>query len=304
MEILFGVVQVIVVAAIVVALCKLCWWIIVGILTIPGPRNDKMLSKFREKGFIAHRGLHDRTARFPENSMAAFANAIDNGYGIELDVQTTKDNKVVVFHDDKLNRICGDEAKGAYINECTFAELSKYRLLGGEETIPLLSDVFDLIMRKGDKTPLVIEIKSAPNEILTCKLVNELISDSNVDFPVCIKSFSPKVVRWFYKNSPDTLRGILASDYKRSKKRRKKLYERIFCYFQTNLLFNFYCKPNFVSYNCSQFDQKNVRKIFSTNKELGKSGWTFKLKDTTKETLTQIRAQASDVDMIVFELEE
>lgn len=304
MEILFGVVKIIVVAAIVVAVCKLFWWIIVGILTIPGPRNDKMLSKFREKGFIAHRGLHDRTAHFPENSMAAFANAIDNGYGIELDVQTTKDNKVVVFHDDKLNRICGDAAKGAYINECTFAELSKYRLLGGDEKIPLLADVLDLIVRRGNKTPLVIEIKSAPNEILTCKLVDELISASNVDFPVCIKSFSPKVVRWFYKNSPDTLRGILASDYKRSKKRRKKLYERIFCYFQTNLLFNFYCKPNFVSYNCSQFDQKNVRKIFSTNKELGKSGWTFKLKDTTKETLTQIRAQASDVDMIVFELEE
>ena len=42
--------------------------------------------------YYAHRGLHDNKSEAPENSMAAFKNAVENGYGIELDV----DRKSVV----------------------------------------------------------------------------------------------------------------------------------------------------------------------------------------------------------------
>lgn len=38
----------------------------------------------------------------PENSLAAFAAACEAGFGIELDVQLTKDGRVVVVHDDNL----------------------------------------------------------------------------------------------------------------------------------------------------------------------------------------------------------
>ncbi|MBT5195157.1 MAG: glycerophosphodiester phosphodiesterase, partial [Rhodospirillaceae bacterium] len=48
---------------------------------------------------FAHRGLHDRNAGVPENSLAAFTAAVDGGYAIELDVQTSRDNVVMVFHD-------------------------------------------------------------------------------------------------------------------------------------------------------------------------------------------------------------
>lgn len=40
---------------------------------------------------MLHRGLHDLEAGVPENSMAAFAAAVEKGYGIELDVQLTRD---------------------------------------------------------------------------------------------------------------------------------------------------------------------------------------------------------------------
>ena len=49
--------------------------------------------------YYAHRGFHDNNIDVPENSKKAFALAVKNGYGIELDVQLTKDEKVVVFHD-------------------------------------------------------------------------------------------------------------------------------------------------------------------------------------------------------------
>ena len=50
----------------------------------------------------AHRGLHSSTV--PENSLAAFSAACDAGYGIELDVQMSRDGKIFVFHDDTLER--------------------------------------------------------------------------------------------------------------------------------------------------------------------------------------------------------
>ncbi|MBQ7865592.1 MAG: glycerophosphodiester phosphodiesterase, partial [Clostridia bacterium] len=53
----------------------------------------------------AHRGLWNAT--LPENSMAAFRNAVAHGFGMELDVHLTKDDQLVVFHDDSLLRMCG-----------------------------------------------------------------------------------------------------------------------------------------------------------------------------------------------------
>ena len=52
----------------------------------------------------AHRGLHDNASDAPENSLAAFRKAVEKGFGIELDVQLTKDGEVVVIHDETIDR--------------------------------------------------------------------------------------------------------------------------------------------------------------------------------------------------------
>ena len=56
---------------------------------------------------IAHRGFHDDA--HPENSISAFKNAIAHGYAIELDVQLLSDGTVVVFHDESLSRMTGND---------------------------------------------------------------------------------------------------------------------------------------------------------------------------------------------------
>ena len=61
----------------------------------------------------------------PENSLAAFAAACEAGFGIELDVQLTKDGRVVVVHDDNLLRVAGDPRK---IADLTYEELSRIPL--------------------------------------------------------------------------------------------------------------------------------------------------------------------------------
>ena len=53
---------------------------------------------------IAHRGVHNNID-IPENSLLAFKEAIKNNLAIELDVQLTKDNVLVVFHDNNLERM-------------------------------------------------------------------------------------------------------------------------------------------------------------------------------------------------------
>ena len=60
----------------------------------------------------AHRGLFDNDTDAPENSLPAFRRAIEAGYGIELDVQLSKDGVPVVFHDASLERMCGVERQG------------------------------------------------------------------------------------------------------------------------------------------------------------------------------------------------
>ena len=63
----------------------------------------------------AHRGLFDNASDAPENSLLAFKKAVDAGYGIELDVQLSKDNQLVIFHDATLNRMCGVDGKSGNI---------------------------------------------------------------------------------------------------------------------------------------------------------------------------------------------
>ncbi|MBR0163277.1 MAG: glycerophosphodiester phosphodiesterase [Lachnospiraceae bacterium] len=88
----------------------------------------------------AHRGLHDNQTDAPENSLAAFRKAVEAGYGIELDVQITKDRQLVVFHDDTLARMARfsqDAASAQDMLPCPVSDmLSSERLVrhGAETT--------------------------------------------------------------------------------------------------------------------------------------------------------------------------
>ena len=89
--------------------------------------------------YITHRGYHS-PEKAPENSMAAFTRAVEEGFGIELDIHLTKDQQVVVFHDDDLERMTGYTKK---ITDCTWGEIRSLTLLNTQEKIPLLKEVDD-----------------------------------------------------------------------------------------------------------------------------------------------------------------
>ena len=68
---------------------------------------------------FAHRGLHYGAA-FPENSLIAFAAALELGAGIECDLRLTADNQIVVFHDADAWRMCASPMR---IGASTLEEL-------------------------------------------------------------------------------------------------------------------------------------------------------------------------------------
>lgn len=86
---------------------------------------------------FAHRG---GALEAEENTMAAFGHAVRLGYThVETDIQATKDGVAVVFHDDTLERMTGEQDRVA---DLTWDELSKRRTKGGE-AIPLLDELFE-----------------------------------------------------------------------------------------------------------------------------------------------------------------
>lgn len=184
----------------------------------------------------AHRGLHDNNTDAPENSMAAFRKAIDKGYGIELDVQLTKDQIPVVFHDETLKRVCGAEGK---IRDYTYQELQQFTLCKSNERIPLLKDFLKLV---DGKVPLIIEIKIYENAARVCSTADKLISQYKG--PYCIESFHPFAVNWYRKNRPEVVRGQLSSNFNRPKKR-----ESFSMFLVHHLLLNFLGRPDFIAYD-------------------------------------------------------
>ena len=55
---------------------------------------------------FAHRGVHNNID-IPENSLLSFKKALKNNLNIEIDVQLTKDNVLIVFHDNNFKRMTG-----------------------------------------------------------------------------------------------------------------------------------------------------------------------------------------------------
>ena len=180
---------------------------------------------------IAHRGLW--SDNIPENSLAAYKNAADNGFPIEFDLFPTADGEIVVFHDSTLSRMTGKDGK---ITEKTLKELKELRLNGTNETIPTLNEVLTAV---NGKVPLLIEFKNQKDNSYVIKAV-EILKNYKGEFAV--QSFNPFIILKIKKLAPEFIRGVLAA----KKPDTKKFIER---YVIKKMPFNFLCKPDFISFD-------------------------------------------------------
>ncbi|MBA4309799.1 MAG: hypothetical protein C0425_05635 [Chlorobiaceae bacterium] len=164
-------------------------------LEIKSKENDKPL-------VIAHRGA---SSYAPENTLAAIKKGIELGaHYVEIDVRMTKDGKLVLIHDAKVNRTTDGEGN---VNELTLSEI---KLLDAgswfdpkfkNEKIPTLDEVFSIL---DAATTLIIELKDDPKNI--SKMINKVIRtarEQGQKKKIILKSFNPKVLEEIRKQAPE-----------------------------------------------------------------------------------------------------
>ncbi|MBQ8111262.1 MAG: glycerophosphodiester phosphodiesterase, partial [Clostridia bacterium] len=213
-------------------------------LTHPSLRYQKT-ARWRGQLF-AHRGLHDLDDGIVENTLPAFEAARDAGFGMELDIQFSKDGQVVVFHDDDLNRLCGD---GRGVGQLTLQELQVLPLAGHADThIPTLRQVLDAV---DGRTPLLIELKNGPKNRQLCEALVELLKDYRGEY--IVESFNPLIVAWFRFNAPEVVRGQLVE----SMQGYRPAVSAAAGFCMAGLLLNFLARPDFVAYDA------NAQRFFS-----------------------------------------
>jgi len=117
--------------------------------------------KFPNPIVIAHRGL-DET--YPENTIIAFKAALEKGMAIEIDVRGTKDEELVVVHDDTVDRTTDGSGSVANMTLVELKALDAGSWWGEEfsgERIPTLMETFDAVQQYGTaETTLIIEMKT------------------------------------------------------------------------------------------------------------------------------------------------
>lgn len=218
-----------------------------------------IFNSFIVSRYIAHRGFHSASA--PENSLAAFQNAIDAGFAIELDIQKISDGTIVVFHDESLSRMTG---KDGYVRMLKKTDLKKFKLLGTDQTIPTFKETLKLI---DGKVPLLIEIKNDGKVGEFEKDVLDALKSYKGEF--AIQSFNPYVLLWFKQHAPNILRGQLSSFFKGE----KMSFARRFVL--KRMKFNKQTKPDFISYNANDLPNRFVKKY----NNLPLLAWTIKSKE-------------------------
>ncbi|PKV04995.1 glycerophosphodiester phosphodiesterase family protein [Bifidobacterium pseudolongum] len=208
----------------------------------------------------------------PENSLAAFAAAATAGYGIELDVQMTLDNQVVVLHDPDLLRVAGDPRRVA---DLTYDELVRIPLFptaapgayespllpgasaddpsavttpaaapkGYYQHVPLLSDVLRVV---DGRVPIIVEFKfenprswGTRDEEFMTRAADLLEAYRGL---YVVESFSPAAMNWYKTNHPDVCRGQLAEDVRFGG-------ADAVTWAAGKLAFNWMSRPDFVAYD-------------------------------------------------------
>jgi len=172
---------------------------------------------------FAHRGC---SGTRPENTFVSFKQAATTGcYGIELDVQLTKDGKMVILHDEKIDRT--SDGTG-FVRDYTYEELLKFdfsaEFVGqfGRNTIPLMEEYLDWV--SGTDLVTNIELKNSvcyyegmEEQLIAAirrrKLESRIIFSSfnNVSIVKC-KKLAPEIKAGFLLGNPIANPGVYVSE--------------------------------------------------------------------------------------------
>lgn len=156
---------------------------------------------------IAYRGLFDKT--HPENSLSAFEEAIKLGYPIAIDVRMICDGTLVVFSDEGLSRMTGNDG---YLKFLKRSDLDILHIGGTKEKIPTFEEVLKFV---NGRVPLLIDIKNDNKVGELEKNLIEALKGYNGKFAVA--STNPYVLQYIHTLAPDIIKGQVSGYFKEEK---------------------------------------------------------------------------------------
>ena len=204
---------------------------------------------------FAHRGLHFGPA-FPENSLIAFAAALEMGAGIECDLRLSADDRIVVFHDEDAWRLCASPLR---IGQSTLKELSRLRV--GEHPIPTLESLLTLV---AGRVPLLLEVKVEGDLWRWAPALKEQLG--GYTGPFAVMSFDPRIPRIIKARMPGVRRGYLIP--KALHPIRRQIYRRL-------------ADPDFVAVQSSLLAQSWVAAV---RRRMPVYSWTIRTADERRQS--------------------
>lgn len=233
---------------------------------------------------IAHRGLHERAAGRIENTESAVAAAVERGFGVEIDVQVTREGEAAVFHDATLERLT--EGVGP-LAERSMAELRALAFRECADRIWTLDETCELV---GGRVPLIVEVKAAPGgDTRLARRTAEIVARHGG--PIAVKSFDPRVLVLLRRLAPHLPRGIVGEAFANADPHWARL-SNAQRFVARNLLHWRATRPDFVSWHVRDLDRRAVRAARATGRPV--MTWTVRTPED------QARA-ARGADQIVFE---
>lgn len=142
------------------------------------------MANFLNHSIIAHRGIYNNITIY-ENTIESVMYAVRNNLTVEVDIQITKDNKIIVFHDEDMSRMMRLKDKLETITLEDLEYISNYH-------IPTLQEVLDNV---GGKVPILLDIK-IDNKIVRNKLL-EILKFYKGD--IAIQSNHCDLIKFFKK---------------------------------------------------------------------------------------------------------
>lgn len=150
---------------------------------------------------LGHRG---NRAQYPENTLVSFASAIDMGVDlIEFDVNLTKDEELVVIHDNSIDRTSDHTG---LTRDYTLQELKSFDFGSwfGEKfrgtQIPTLREVLDLVKAKSDTLLLNVEIKDMTHQAVDLTIA--MLQEYHLEERCVIACFDAEIIRYTKETYP------------------------------------------------------------------------------------------------------
>lgn len=156
----------------------------------------------------AHRGA---SAFAPENTMEAFKLAVEmNADGIETDVHLSKDNVLILMHDEKLDRTTNGTG---YIKDYTYEELKQFNANYNKEGyefchIPTLNELLQLCKDTGILLNIEVKTDMIWYDEIERRIV-ELVKEYGVEDKVIYSSFNHYSLKKLKEVDPNAKVGLL-----------------------------------------------------------------------------------------------